>query len=207
MENIVKKVVAGSPWGRNYVQLNCEVCGKTIQRRANDHARRLRAGRSRIICNGGCSAKLKATGQFYACAECGKKVWRSPSEVNRYDGKVFCTRKCSNKANNGLRTGRSHHGFKDGRATYRKRALAYYGEKCTVCGYAILDVLEVHHRDGNRGHNEIENLDVLCPTHHTEFEKGARVYDGMGSRLIGKATASGAVETGSNPVSPASFVM
>lgn len=103
--------------------------------------------------------------------------------------------------------GENHPGFKNGIGTYRRIAREVYGNACTVCGYAIDCVLEVHHRDGDRTNNSIENLDVLCPTHHDEFEHGVRVYEGLGSRLIDKATAFGAVETGSNPVSPANLLM
>jgi hypothetical protein len=42
---------------------------------------------------------------------------------------------------------------------------------------AIIEaVLEVHHKDSDRTNNELENLDVLCPTHHTEYQLGIRKY-------------------------------
>jgi 5-methylcytosine-specific restriction endonuclease McrA len=49
---------------------------------------------------------------------------------------------------------------------YRKRALRHYGARCTYCGFGIEAVLEVAHLDGDRGHNELDNLAVLCPTCH-----------------------------------------
>src|SRR5262249_48960196 len=62
---------------------------------------------------------------------------------------------------------------------YRRRAFAAYGPICIVpgCGYDNRTILEVHHRDGNRQNNRIENLDVLCPTHHAEFVAGIRRYE------------------------------
>lgn len=94
-----------------------------------------------------------------------KKSWEIRGENN------FCTQYCANTYNNNRKgTGELNvH-------TYRTRALEFYGEACTICGYSIVIVLEVHHRDGDRSNNVIENLDVLCPNHHKEFETGVRTY-------------------------------
>ena len=49
---------------------------------------------------------------------------------------------------------------------YRKLAFETYDPICAVCGFGIKDVLEVAHLDGNRAHNNVENLAILCPTCH-----------------------------------------
>jgi transcriptional regulator with PAS, ATPase and Fis domain len=52
---------------------------------------------------------------------------------------------------------------------YRKKAFAVYPHKCNICGYdAYMKLLEVHHKDGNKKNDEIENLEILCITHHRE---------------------------------------
>ena len=41
---------------------------------------------------------------------------------------------------------------------------------CAHCGFGIKDVLEVAHLDGDRSHNEIDNLAILCPNCHKMFD-------------------------------------
>jgi L-lactate utilization protein LutB len=56
------------------------------------------------------------------------------------------------------------------RVNYRKVAFAHYEQLgqivCAHCGFGIRDVLEVAHLDGDRSHNEVSNLVILCPTCH-----------------------------------------
>ncbi len=49
---------------------------------------------------------------------------------------------------------------------YRRVALAHYPPLCVWCGCAIEPVLEVAHLNCNRRDDSLENLVVLCPTHH-----------------------------------------
>ncbi|MEK6860574.1 MAG: HNH endonuclease signature motif containing protein [Nanoarchaeota archaeon] len=51
---------------------------------------------------------------------------------------------------------------------YRQKAFKYLSKACAICGYDTEEVLEVHHKDGNRKNNNIDNLEILCPTHHKE---------------------------------------
>jgi L-lactate utilization protein LutB len=54
------------------------------------------------------------------------------------------------------------------RVNYRKIALGHYHNRiyCVHCGFGIVEILEVAHLDGNRQHNEPDNLALLCPTCH-----------------------------------------
>jgi len=52
------------------------------------------------------------------------------------------------------------------KVNYRKLALEKYLSICAYCGFGIEAVLEVAHLDGNRSHNDVDNLAVLCPTCH-----------------------------------------
>lgn len=49
---------------------------------------------------------------------------------------------------------------------YRAKALAAKGSECSICGET--DNVVVHHRDGHRGNNVLENLVVLCEQHHAD---------------------------------------
>ena len=52
------------------------------------------------------------------------------------------------------------------RVNYRKLAFEKYPPLCAHCGFGIKDVLEVAHIDGNRSHNALSNLVILCPNCH-----------------------------------------
>lgn len=40
---------------------------------------------------------------------------------------------------------------------------------CERCGYAMREILQIHHKDGNHHNNNVENLELICPNCH--FEK------------------------------------
>jgi len=48
---------------------------------------------------------------------------------------------------------------------YRKKALEHYEQKCDICGKEKR--IEIHHRDGDRTNNSIDNLRPLCKHCHT----------------------------------------
>ena len=47
---------------------------------------------------------------------------------------------------------------------YRTTCFAHHEKKCIVCGED--KIVAVHHLDGNRENNSLNNLIPLCPTHH-----------------------------------------
>jgi len=49
---------------------------------------------------------------------------------------------------------------------YRERAITEYGELCKVCGSG--EYVEVHHRDGDRTNNKLDNLIPLCRGCHAQ---------------------------------------
>lgn len=126
-------------------------------------------------CTKECSRKSGIISKNYFCTTCHKEIIRTPSSLKRCkNGNVFCSRSCAITYNNKYSGVKRN--YVDGKRVYRKRALEFYGERCTICGYDIKRVLEVHHRDFNRSNNDLSNLDVLCPTHHTEYQVGIRKY-------------------------------
>ena len=54
--------------------------------------------------------------------------------------------------------------------------------RCECCGLTTwldqLIPLEVHHKDGNRSHNELDNFELLCPNCHALTDS----YRGKNSR-------------------------
>ena len=78
-----------------------------------------------------------------------------------------CSYACSNKI---FRVGSLHGGWKSYEETprksgyYRRICFERHGKKCIVCGEKL--AIDVHHLDGNRKNNHIDNLIPLCANHH-----------------------------------------
>ncbi len=39
---------------------------------------------------------------------------------------------------------------------------------CERCGYKKFEILQIHHRDRDREHNALKNLELICPNCHYE---------------------------------------
>lgn len=113
------------------------------------------------------------------CAGCNKSFERQECRVHENkSGLHFCARECKEKAQSvdgncpEIRPGH----YVDGKFSYRSRAIKHYGAECNRCGYCELKrMLDVHHKDGNREHSEIENLEVLCVWCHALITRGLLV--------------------------------
>lgn len=156
--------------------LKCTRCGTEFKR----PTKWIAANRCRgtlPYCSKECSYAAHRTTIHYKCDECGKDSSSKPSKYGKAENH-FCSKQCANTFRGRLNRGKNHPLFRTGVSSYRKRAFEFYGERCTVpgCGYCTKEVLEVHHRDGDRRNNTVENLDVMCPTHHVEYEVGIRSY-------------------------------
>lgn len=102
------------------------------------------------------------------CKNCGKSIYRTSSQINRSKtGNFFCCRRCAtnyihNRTNSSISIN-----------DYREKALIHYGHQCEICGdNEDVRLLDVHHIDGNRNNNSIENLMVLCVKCHAKITRG-----------------------------------
>ena len=84
------------------------------------------------------------------CPVCGKKHTK---------GGVTCSYGCSNTL---FRSGEKHPNWKQD--SYRSTCFLFHKKECVVCGE--INIVEVHHQDGNKKNNNPINLIPLCPTHH-----------------------------------------
>lgn len=60
-------------------------------------------------------------------------------------------------------------------ATYRRVCLDTKGEECEICG--TTEEIVVHHVDGDRENNAIDNLVPVCKSCHGKIHTGAEGYE------------------------------
>jgi hypothetical protein len=156
------------------IELKCEYCGGLFLREESRITRDNKRGTPHIVCSKSCSHAIQRKRIAVQCTNCKDLILRKPSTLK--SSKVFCSMSCRSTWYDTKRCGEQHPNYTTGKSSYRRKAMTHYGPACTVCGYSVECVLQVHHRDGNRLNNAIDNLDVLCPTHHIEFECGIRSY-------------------------------
>lgn len=127
--------------------------------------------------------------QSTVCAYCGKPIIRQKSKANKSrSGLHFCCREHKDLAQR-LEAGKAftnirpdHYG--EG-INYRDIAFRTYEHKCACCGWhEDIRILEVHHIDGNREHNYVENLVILCPICHRKITLGYYIYDSLNKCLV-----------------------
>jgi hypothetical protein len=144
----------------------CDYCGKTFLKAT----RFIKVGKRNFCSRKHLHEANRVKSVKINCHCCGKTFERKPSALKRSKSRLyFCSRKCKDYAQSidgdCIEIQPSH--YKDGMYSYREKALKYYDTKCSNCGYnEHIEILDVHHIDGNRRNNKIENLIVLCPTCH-----------------------------------------
>jgi len=78
---------------------------------------------------------------------------------------------------------------------YREFALSLKGERCEICG-STEDIV-VHHADGDRSNNELENLIPVCRKHHAKIHCGHDDVSEYVERLPKELIRETARDTGS----------
>lgn len=134
----------------------CIVCGKAVYRRPCEFKR----NRGRVFCSMACYGR--ACRKEVPCVVCGKSILR------RFNKKT-CSRSCANKNRAGIQY-RTHR-LRDKVVTQRAlkvRLLTLHGNNCERCGYAKIEILQIHHKDKNRENNDLNNLELICPNCHFE---------------------------------------
>ena len=109
------------------------------------------------------------------CSYCGKEFYKTNSKMdNSRSGLYFCCREhkdLAQRLDSGLEFEAlrpEHYGTIS--KNYRDVAFRTYPHQCAICGWSEdKDILEVHHIDEDRNHNEKENLIILCPICHRKL--------------------------------------
>ena len=141
----------------------CAVCSKPFYIKPSQL---VRGGK---FCSLACRHRSQITGKWFNCHTCGKKTWKTKTDIRRSkSGLFFCNKKCSiTWKNTEINVGERHYLWNGGKATYRGRLLRKSGKiKCNRCGINDIRVLDAHHKDSNRNNNTVENLEWLCKNCH-----------------------------------------
>lgn len=153
---------------RKLFLVHCAKCGA-------DFYRPKHVLKSVMFCSTVCSSSNRRTQVVHPCAQCGACVHHTESRTRQSkSGLVFCNRRCKEKAQRvgGIKAIQPGH-YNTGDSAYRVRALGVFGGLCQRCGYGTDPrMLDVHHRDGNRSNNRLDNLEVLCVWCHALETRG-----------------------------------
>lgn len=170
-ESFLQDVVLISEYAgkRNDITLRCNDCSNEWSTRAQN-AMFVGKGLTQHQCPN-CKNNNERNGQFFECAYCGKQIYRSKKDIEENkSGFYYCCREHGNIHKNLLR---QQNGEWEDSTNYRLKAFAAYEHKCACCGWQEDErILEVHHIDSNRQHNNIENLIILCPNCHRKITLG-----------------------------------
>ena len=102
------------------------------------------------------------------CKNCGVEINRRPVNLKRSkSGNLYCSKSCAVSNNNKIhRQGENHPNYRTGIGSYRNRKLKESLGICENCSIDDKRVLQVHHIDGNRKNNKLENLKLVCANCH-----------------------------------------
>jgi hypothetical protein len=143
---------------------NCKICGKEFYVKPF-HAKK---GWGKY-CSIKCRSKAQFNGKLVKCVNCGKRIYRTPRDYRKSRSKrFFCSVSCHcSWENRNVRCGINSPNWIVGESAYRDLMRRNkIPVKCVGCGISDNRVLIVHHNDGNRKNNNIDNLEWLCCNCH-----------------------------------------
>lgn len=153
---------------------NCIICDQVYQA----EARYVNRGQG-LTCSRACGTILSSRKRSVnpepnvTCSWCKTDFYRQPSHLQgSKSGLFFCCREHKDSAQKlgGMKEIMPPHYGTANVPEYRRKAFSFYPNKCRVCDWnEYPDILQVNHIDLNRSNNAIENLEILCPTHHDVF--------------------------------------
>lgn len=166
---IIREIVRPDSYGtpRTFVEFKCDRCGEP-------HSRPKRNFKTENFCSITCSQLHRHPNgrKEIECAFCKNLFEIKTSQLSKsQSGLHFCSRVCKDTAQR-IESGfteiqPSHYGTHS--LNYREIAFKNFPHKCVACDYdKYPEILEVHHKDGDRTNNNVKNLEFRCPNCHDE---------------------------------------
>lgn len=150
----------------NYV---CDYCGVKYKKQSRQASK----SKYEHYCSIGCGNNHNINTNIVECicSHCGILFSRKKSRLKNSKHSVyFCSRECKDFGQSYIKQIQPPH-YNTGESNYRSKALAAFANKCSICSYADVNALEVHHIDKDRTNNSLNNLIILCANCHTLVHK------------------------------------
>lgn len=137
---------------------NCKECNKKFV---------VNISNEKKFCSHSCSAKQSNVKRkkIKNCLNCNKQI-----EIRN----VYCNNKCQGEYKKKKTFEEIENGNKNlFVGAYKRYLINKHGEKCMECGWAEINKhsgkipVELEHIDGNGDNNDLKNLKLLCPNHHS----------------------------------------
>lgn len=143
-------------------RLRCVICGKIFHKHIAPSE--ISVGRGKV-CSMECKGKLnsinKRKGEFRECSKCGKEFWIRPSEIKKGRGK-YCSRKCYQPVERGKAISVDNYYVISGKKVHRIIMESHIRRE-------LLSSEIVHHINGNKLDNRIENLQIVSRSEHNKL--------------------------------------
>lgn len=138
----------------------CVICGSPFQNYYSPSD--IRAGRGKVcsqICKNKLNSRQRKKGEIRKCARCGEGFWSTPSEDRRGYVRKYCSRQCAFPNEGGDILSTDGYYIKQNKKVHRNIMEQYIGRKLSPTEI-------VHHINGNKLDNRIENLQLLTRSEH-----------------------------------------
>jgi hypothetical protein len=151
---------------RRAIRCICDNCGKSFLKSKTQVKNKLEE--EKYFCSNKCQGLYSRKRILIKCDKCGNKFELKKSQLKASKSELhFCSRKCKDEAQRTENSILKIKHYTNGSSIYQAIAYRNYGKICSNCGYDEFEEgLEVHHIDGNRNNNDLDNLIVLCGRCH-----------------------------------------
>lgn len=161
------------PKRKKLIEFECQTCGKKFEVNASDH--RIKEGKQIKYCSHACAGMAIRTGETRPCPICGKLFYTTRNE--------FCSPECGTKGKMQRNTHKTY--MENG---YICHYVNGYNKKGNVkqhrlvmenhLGRRLSENEVVHHKNGDKTDNSIDNLEVMTRSEHNSLHRKKEKAEG-----------------------------